>query len=289
VPETRNHLIMIDKPRKLSATARAVLTSAAARDDHLIRPPRLPIAAARQVVRSLLQAGLADEVPAPIEDAGYAWRTGEDGEVLMLRATLLGLARVSEGEAAAVAPVSFRTVAETVVRTAGTDTGGLVTGVAPPTGDLPAKAAQPAWEGRDHASRVETPPTSFHAVEAPKAAFTLPGRTGRPDSVRQAAQALLKAWDECAGSDADTVDIMNGPFARLRAALAMLRRDEGASGPQIAEAMGWAPHTVRGFLAGLAKKGINVEVLERVRQVGPNKASAKGSYTVYHLARETRS
>jgi len=27
-----------------------------------------------------------------------------------------------------------------------------------------------------------------------------------------------------------------------------------------------------------------VEVLERVRQVGPNKLGAKGSYTVYRLA-----
>jgi hypothetical protein len=48
--------------------------------------------------------------------------------------------------------------------------------------------------------------------------------------------------------------------------------------------MGWAPHTVRGFLAGLSKKGVTVEVLERVRQVGPNKAGAKGSYTVYRVS-----
>ena len=64
----------------------------------------------------------------------------------------------------------------------------------------------------------------------------------------------------------------------------MLRREEGASGPAIAEAMGWTPHTVRGFLAGLSKKGVTVEVLERVRQVGPNKAGAKGSYTVDRVA-----
>jgi hypothetical protein len=63
--------------------------------------------------------------------------------------------------------------------------------------------------------------------------------------------------------------------------LAMLARDEGASGPQIAEAMGWAPHTVRGFLAGLGRKGIMVEVLERIRQVGPNKVGATGSFTIY--------
>ena len=61
----------------------------------------------------------------------------------------------------------------------------------------------------------------------------------------------------------------------------MLRRREGASGPQIAEATGWAPHTVRGFLAGLARKGIKVDVLDRVRQVGPSKARANGSYTIY--------
>ena len=36
--------------------------------------------------------------------------------------------------------------------------------------------------------------------------------------------------------------------------------------------------------AGLKKRGIEVSVLERVRQVGPNKAGAKGSYTVYRLA-----
>jgi hypothetical protein len=35
-------------------------------------------------------AGLIEEVPAQVDDAGYAWRTSEDGEVLMQRATALG-------------------------------------------------------------------------------------------------------------------------------------------------------------------------------------------------------
>ena len=65
--------------------------------------------------------------------------------------------------------------------------------------------------------------------------------------------------------------------------LHLLRRAEGASGPAIAEATGWAAHTVRGFLAGLAKRGHRVEVLDRVRQVGPGKDGAKGSYTVYRI------
>ena len=52
----------------------------------------------------------------------------------------------------------------------------------------------------------------------------------------------------------------------------------------MANATGWANHMVRGFFAGLKKKGNEVGVLKRVRQVGPNKAGAKGSYTVYRLA-----
>jgi hypothetical protein len=52
----------------------------------------------------------------------------------------------------------------------------------------------------------------------------------------------------------------------------------------VAEATGWANHTVRDFFAGLKKLGITVEVLERVRQVGPNKQGAKGSYSIYRLA-----
>jgi hypothetical protein len=46
----------------------------------------------------LLGAGLAEEVPARVDDAGYAWRTSEGGEVLTLRVMALGLARVGKGE-----------------------------------------------------------------------------------------------------------------------------------------------------------------------------------------------
>ena len=116
---------------------------------------------------------------------------------------------------------------------------------------------------------------------------------------------MLDTWDD----DADR-GALAGPMERLRAmlakparaardpdaprkpregtkrekVLAMLRRPEGATVAQIAEATGWAAHTVRGFFAGLKKKGVEVAVLERVRQVGPNKEGAKGSYTVYRVA-----
>jgi predicted ArsR family transcriptional regulator len=71
---------------------------------------------------------------------------------------------------------------------------------------------------------------------------------------------------------------------KQEAVLALLRRPEGATVAQVAGATGWAYHTVRGFLAGLKKRGIAVEVLERVRQVGPNRQGARGSYSIYRIA-----
>jgi hypothetical protein len=124
---------MTDKSKKLSETARALLTAAAARDDHLIRPPQLPAAAARQVVRSLLNAGLAEEILAPIDNAGYVWRQGDDGYDVMLRATGFGLARI--GDRGAEGSVLAPHPAEAAIM-AGADTGGVLAPEQPLVGAL---------------------------------------------------------------------------------------------------------------------------------------------------------
>ena len=101
------------------------------------------------------------------------------------------------------------------------------------------------------------------------------------------------------------IGALEGPMASLRAVLAerspsaprkpregtkqetvleMLRRTEGATVAQIMEVTDWQNHTARGFLAGLKKKGFSIETLERVRQVGPNKEGAKGSFSIYRVA-----
>jgi hypothetical protein len=299
---------MTDKPKKLSDTARVLLTAAAMRDDHLIQLPRLPVAAARQVIRSLLNAGLAEEVPALINDAAYAWRTGEDGGVLMLRATMLGLARVAADKEPSPESVSVGTVVEVAAQrlaTIGTNAEGALTAVTATAVDLPANVALPPQDPQGapkDANCGGTAQAPVRPVEAPEATLTESGSVGRVNNLRLAAQAVLCAWDQRVNGNHEIVEAMNGPLAALRAALAtrasvsasidasrpptgtkhaqvvsMLSRDEGASGPQIAHAMGWAPHTVRGFLAGLAKKGITVDVLDRVRQVGPTKGCANGS------------
>ncbi len=130
-------------------------------------------------------------------------------------------------------------------------------------------------------------------------------------SLRDAAAAVLAAWDDEANRATDMIAALDVPMEALRTllagkparaprdanaprkpregtkqeqVLAMLRRPEGTTVAQIAEATGWAQHTVRGFFAGLKKKGYAVEVKSRERMVGPNKTGAKGSFTIYALA-----
>jgi len=142
-------------------------------------------------------------------------------------------------------------------------------------------------------------------ADALDTASTAPTRA----TLRQAADAVLTAWDDEANRETDIIGELEGPMATLRTALAkrtsrtdptrpraprtgtkqevvlsLLRRPEGATIAQVVEATGWQQHTVRGFLAGLKKKGTQVDVLERIRQVGPNKDGAKGSYSIYRVA-----
>ena len=63
----------------------------------------------------------------------------------------------------------------------------------------------------------------------------------------------------------------------------MLKRPEGATVEQIAQATGWQHHTIRGAISGALKKklGLTVEA-SCTREVGPNKAGGKSS-TVYRI------
>jgi hypothetical protein len=104
-------------------------------------------------------------------------------------------------------------------------------------------------------------------------------------SLRKTAAALLAAWDnqECqqhglpeameqlrallTSKPVRTPRDTGSPRkpcegTKLRAVLAMLRCEEGPTVAQIAQATGWASHTVDGFLAGL-KKDVQGTTLER--------------------------
>ncbi len=56
-------------------------------------------------------------------------------------------------------------------------------------------------------------------------------------------------------------DVPAEPETKQNIVLAMLRRADGASVAEIAEATDWQPHSVRGFFAGALKQRLGIEVI----------------------------
>lgn len=249
---------------KLSDTQRIVLSHGAQHPQLLaIAPKHLPVAACRAVVNSLIKSRLLIEVAAPRDQLAMVWRKDADGTPILIQVTDEGLRAI---------------------------------GIDPNEGrNAPDTASQ---GGEDKTPQAEEQPAQ-PATEAPNMGSV---------NLREAAERLLAAWEETPPPNADkdpitrAMDMLRSALSRRgtratgaprkpregtkqEVVLAMLRRPEGATVAQIAEATGWAQHTVRGFFAGLKKRqGITVEIAERIRQVGPNKQGAKGSYTVYRVA-----
>jgi hypothetical protein len=276
---------------KLSDTQRAILEAAARRAGRMIQPPPSPPAPRAQIARKFLEHGLAEECTSAPGFNRFLWggnvasglRITDEG----MRA--VGIESADEDEQSAAA-IARRNAERLAAEAAATET-------APVAPTAPTDAAEDAPRGEDAPADelAHAAPTS-----APRA------------SLRDAATAVLAAWEDDANRATDIIAALDGPMQALRAALAgkparatrdpgaprkpregtkqetvlaMLRRDEGATIAQIADATGWQQHTVRGFFAGLKKRqGITVIAAERIRQVGPNKDGAKGSFSIYRVA-----
>jgi hypothetical protein len=274
----------------LSDTQLLVLNAAAAREDKLVtKHKRLPGASLQKVCAALVKRGLLAELSG----------VSPDPEVLKAK-TELGLTEyaITPAGLAAIGVDDESPYGEDVPKDvrAGVDPF-LIEG----PDNNPPDDADTAPTGAQDAAEAATP--AAEATARPTAA-TAPTRGA---SLRAAAQAVLEAWDDEENQRYGLVDAIDtlrvalaGPARAHRepgtpragtkqeAVLALLRRPEGATIAQIVEATQWQSHTVRGFLAGLKRKGITVEVLERVRQVGPNKEGAKGSYSVYRARAEAQ-
>ncbi|MGG5819627.1 DUF3489 domain-containing protein [Falsiroseomonas sp. HW251] len=275
---------------KLTDTQRAILEAAAQHPEHLAYPPeRLPSVARQAVAKALLKNDLAIAVHQPAYDAIAKWTV--DGDDMLLKITDDGLRAIGIDPNAGDAPEEDEQSAEAIARR-NTERLAAAEAAATVADTAPTGAEEPLPQGVGAA--------------APTAALGAPTPASRAN-LRETAQRVLDAWDDEANQRYDLTDAMDALREILakpaRAArepgaprkpregtkqeqvLVLLRREEGATIAQICEATGWQQHTVRGFFAGLKKRqGIEVQVLERVRQVGPNKEGARGSYTVYHLA-----
>jgi hypothetical protein len=269
----------------LSDTQLLVLNAAAARPDKLVtRHKRLPGASLQKVCAALAKRGLLAELDGASPDPEVLHVKTDFGQVeyAITRAGLAAIGVDDESPYGEDVPKDVR---------AGVD---------------PFLIDGPDNEPREDAPTAPTGTTSTDGAAIPSPDATAqPTATKAPtrSGLRRAAQAVLDAYEQ--------FKPMEGPIEALRAALAgaagragrapgaprqpregtkqeavlaLLRRDEGATIAQIINATGWQSHSVRGFLAGLKRKGITVAVLERIRQVGPNKEGAKGSFSVYRIA-----
>ena len=257
----------------LSPAATIVLARAAERPDRRLEfHCKLPTGGRHKMIDALLREGLITETQGD-------YRLGDGALLIEDSATGLMLTTLALTEAGFRALNLAAPESEPVAETDATD--------APTAAHVAAVQAE-AVAVADALEAAQGAP-----VSAPRA------------SLRDAAAAVLAAWDgqteDARLGLADAIVALRAALAakpgrparepgapregtKQQAVLALLRREDGATVAQIAEATGWASHTVRGFLAGLKKKGIEVTTLERVRMVGPNREGAKGSYTRYAVS-----
>jgi hypothetical protein len=243
----------------LTHTQSLILCEAAEHEAGLAPPPKIPAAARNAVFRSMLKGGLLAEVPAPVEQAGYSWRWDEAGGWIALRITDDGLAAIG------LDPMPK-------------DAGGEATVPAP---ELPHRATEPASSPQDA-------PALRPTLRAAAAAVVTAWEAAQPLDTGLASLRTILAGRPARAPRAADIPRKPREGTKQELVLTLLRRPEGATVAQVVEATGWASHTVRGFFAGLrTRHGIEVTVLERVRQAGSNKTGAKGSYSVYQVAAVT--
>ena len=151
--------------------------------------------------------------------------------------------------------------------------------------DAPASTPAPvtdAPQGAPDAQDAETAPHEPQAPEPPAQAAKAPAAAKGKAKPRPASARAAKPAKPAKAAPAEKPTPRAGTKqARM---IELLKRPEGATVAQIAEATGWQHHTIRGAIAGALKKklGLNVEAT-RTREVGPNKSGAKGSSTVYRI------
>lgn len=272
----------------LSDTHLMVLSAATARPDKLVtKHKRLPGASLQKVCAALVKRGLLAELTG----------VSPDPEVLHVK-TELGPTEY------AITPAGLAAIGVDDESPYGDDLPKDVrAGVDPFLIDGPDNTPPDEATGAPTAAEVAVGAATPAADDTARPTATTAPTRG---TLRTAAQAVLEAWDDEENQRyglTEATDALRTALAgstrmhrepgtprapragtKQEAVLGLLRRAEGATIAQIIDATGWQSHTVRGFLAGLKRKGITVEVLERVRQVGPNKEGAKGSYSVYRVA-----
>jgi hypothetical protein len=152
------------------------------------------------------------------------------------------------------------------------------------TGDAGgAPGAATADSGQQGAAEAQDATTAHQGPEAqPEPTQPAETRGARGDSAPPPAKGRAKAAKPRKAAPVERPTPRSGTKQALM--IEMLKRPEGTTVEQIAEATGWQKHTIRGAISGALKKKLGLVIeATRTREVGPNKPGAKGSATVYRI------
>ena len=261
----------------LSLAATTVLARAAERPDRRLQFHRkLPTGGRHKMIDALLRDGLIVETQGDYRLGGGSTLIEDSATGLLL--TTLALTDAGLRTIGQEPPAAGADVAE------------------PDCSGIEASVPDTACTGADG---VDQEQEAAEDDDAPTGAQE-PATTKRTADLRTAAAAVLAAWDACPAQDATdnpitrAIETMRAALAgkparpardataqrparagsKLETVLAMLRAEGGTTIAQIIDATEWQQHTVRGFFAGLKKKGHNVT---------STKSAEKGGQTIYRI------
>lgn len=123
--------------------------------------------------------------------------------------------------------------------------------------EIPAELGAPVWrEGEDGT------PLTLRATPAAYEALGIVGDTGADTGPEEEPATDMADQEETPPTVADSANTprKTRQGTKQEALIDMLRQPEGASIAEIAGEFGWAPHTVRGAIAGALKKKLGLSV-----------------------------
>lgn len=133
--------------------------------------------------------------------------------------------------------------------------------------EIDALKGDPVWreDGEGRKLMLVATPSAEAALEGGEAggASAAPPRVGKGNSARKAAKATPAAKTPAKPAKAAPAQAQRGTRDGTKQAqlIAMLTRAKGGSIAEMAEALGWQPHTVRGALAGALKKKLGLDII----------------------------
>ncbi|MBF0308584.1 MAG: DUF3489 domain-containing protein [Magnetococcales bacterium] len=256
---------------ELTTTQKSILEAAAARSNGSIHPlpENVRGGAAKKVIDSLHRQGLIEG------DGTDTWRLSEEGYRAIATKVTSGITESGELICPAI-----------LVHEVNTPPEGIIEGLPPlvlncpdedeATGDFSETPIQNPLESSD--DWMHEVDQDFLAIA--KKHFANISRESWPAIRNTIEEAYALGYEQAKVKPKRESKSGRGDSKQAKV-IALMKRPEGATLAQIAEATGWNSNTIRGFIS-TAKKKLGMEITtQRTRTAGPNQQGSPGAFSTY--------